>query len=68
MAGQHDSLIAPKRNGPVGGHAIGNEELRVAQASVVAQIEFTEWTYVGHLRHAKFCDWRDDKEADRVVE
>jgi ATP-dependent DNA ligase len=34
---------------------------------LVAQIEFTEWTPDGHLRHSKFVGLRDDKEARDVV-
>jgi len=34
---------------------------------LVAQIEFTEWTPDGHLRHASFAGLRDDKEASDVV-
>jgi bifunctional non-homologous end joining protein LigD len=34
---------------------------------LVAQIEFTEWTPDGHLRHSKFCGLRQDKEPHRVV-
>jgi bifunctional non-homologous end joining protein LigD len=34
---------------------------------LVAQIEFTEWTPDGHLRHPKFVGWRDDKDAREVV-
>jgi bifunctional non-homologous end joining protein LigD len=34
---------------------------------LVAQIEFTEWTPDGHLRHAKFCGLRDDKQPHTVV-
>jgi DNA ligase D-like protein (predicted ligase) len=33
----------------------------------VAQIEFTEWTPDGHLRHSKFVGLREDKEARDVV-
>jgi ATP-dependent DNA ligase len=33
---------------------------------LVAQIEYTEFTPDGHLRHAKFCGLRDDKEAQLV--
>ena len=29
---------------------------------MLAQIEFGEWTPDRHLRHSKFCRWRDDKE------
>jgi ATP-dependent DNA ligase len=34
---------------------------------LVAQIEFTEWTADGHLRHSKFGGVREDKEAREVV-
>jgi DNA ligase D-like protein (predicted ligase) len=34
---------------------------------LVAQIEFTEWTPDGHLRHSKFVGLREDKEAMEVV-
>jgi bifunctional non-homologous end joining protein LigD len=34
---------------------------------LVAQIEFTEWTPVKHLRHAKFAGLRDDKDPREVV-
>jgi bifunctional non-homologous end joining protein LigD len=47
----------------VGAHARGNEELCLAQAQLVAQIEFTEWTPDGHLRHSKFVGLRDDKDT-----
>ena len=33
----------------------------------VAQIEFTEWTPDGHLRHSKFVGFRDDKDPREVV-
>jgi bifunctional non-homologous end joining protein LigD len=33
----------------------------------VVQIEFTEWTPDGHLRHSKFVGVREDKEAGEVV-
>jgi ATP-dependent DNA ligase len=33
----------------------------------VAQIEFTEWTPDGHLRHSRFVGLREDKEAREVV-
>ncbi len=32
-----------------------------------AQIEFTEWTLDGHLRHSSFVGLRDDKEPQRVT-
>ena len=34
---------------------------------LVAQIEFTEWTPDGHLRHSKFVALRDDKDPLDVV-
>ena len=34
---------------------------------IVAQIEFTEWTPDGHLRHSKFVGLRDDKTPREVV-
>jgi bifunctional non-homologous end joining protein LigD len=34
---------------------------------LVAQIEFTEWTPDGHLRHAKYVGLRPDKKARDVV-
>jgi bifunctional non-homologous end joining protein LigD len=33
----------------------------------VAQIEFTEWTPDGHLRHSSFLGLRDDKDALKIV-
>jgi ATP-dependent DNA ligase len=32
----------------------------------VAQIEFTEWTPDGHLRHSSFAGLKNDKEAREV--
>jgi ATP-dependent DNA ligase len=34
---------------------------------LVAQIEFTEWTPDGHLRHSKFVGLRDDKDPRWIV-
>jgi len=34
---------------------------------LVAQIEFTEWTPDGHLRHSKFVGLREDKTAGEVI-
>jgi ATP-dependent DNA ligase len=34
---------------------------------LVAQIEFTEWTPDGHLRHSKFCGLREDKDPHEIV-
>jgi ATP-dependent DNA ligase len=35
--------------------------------SVVARIEYLEWTDGDHLRHAKFAGLRDDKSAQSVT-
>ncbi|HXV78792.1 MAG TPA: hypothetical protein VEG60_02825 [Candidatus Binatia bacterium] len=32
----------------------------------MAQIEFTEWTPDGHLRHSRFVGLMEDKEARRL--
>jgi len=37
------------------------------RTELVAQIEFTEWTPDGHLRHSKFVGLREDKAAREVV-
>jgi ATP-dependent DNA ligase len=34
---------------------------------LVAQIEFTEWTPDGHLRHSRFVGLRDDKDPREVM-
>jgi len=34
---------------------------------LVAEIEFTEWTPDGHLRHSKFASIREDKDAADVM-
>ena len=34
---------------------------------LVAQVEFTEWTPDGHLRHSKFVELREDREAGGVL-
>jgi bifunctional non-homologous end joining protein LigD len=40
---------------------------RWLRPEIVAQIEFTEWTPDGHLRHATFIGLRDDKEPREVT-
>jgi bifunctional non-homologous end joining protein LigD len=50
--------------------ALTNEEMKNCvwlKPELVAQIEFTEWTPDGHLRHSKFVGLRDDKDAREVV-
>ena len=43
------------------------KECRWLKPEVVAQIEFTEWTPDGHLRHSSFVGLRDDKEPQQIV-
>src|SRR5262245_11522704 len=50
--------------------ALTNEEMKNCvwlKPELVAQIEFTEWTPDGHLRHSKFVGLREDKDATEVV-
>jgi DNA ligase D-like protein (predicted ligase) len=50
--------------------ALTKEEMKNCvwlKPELVAQIEFTEWTPDGHLRHSKFVGLREDKEAQEVV-
>jgi len=50
--------------------ALTKEEMKNCvwlKPALVAQIEFTEWTPDGHLRHSKFVGMREDKEARGVV-
>jgi DNA ligase D-like protein (predicted ligase) len=50
--------------------ALTREEMKNCvwlKPELVAQIEFTEWTPDGHLRHSKFVGLREDKAAREVV-
>lgn len=50
--------------------ALTREEMKNCvwlKPELVAQIEFTEWTPDGHLRHSKFCGLREDKEPAAVI-
>ena len=50
--------------------ALTREEMKKRvwlKPKLVAQIEFTEWTPDGHLRHSKFCGFREDKESAAVI-
>ena len=49
--------------------ALTKEEMKNCvwlKPELVAQIEFTEWTPDGHLRHSKFVGLRGDKDARKV--
>jgi bifunctional non-homologous end joining protein LigD len=43
------------------------ENCRWLRPKLVAQIEFTEWTPDGHLRHSSFAGLRDDKDPQQIV-
>jgi ATP-dependent DNA ligase len=43
------------------------KECRWLKPRFVAQIEFTEWTPDGHLRHPSFLGLRDDKNVQAVM-
>ena len=51
----------------MGFDARGKENRVWVNPEIVAQIEFTEWTPDGHLRHSKFVGLRDDKDPQQVV-
>ena len=49
--------------------ALTKEEMKNCvwlRPELVAQIEFTEWTPDGHLRHSRFVGLRNDKDAREV--
>jgi bifunctional non-homologous end joining protein LigD len=43
------------------------KDCRWLKPQLVGQIEFTEWTPDGHLRHSSFAGLRDDKEARQIT-
>jgi bifunctional non-homologous end joining protein LigD len=52
------------------GHVLTAEAMkqcRWVKPKLVAQVQFTEWTPHGHLRHASFVALRDDKEPRDVA-
>jgi ATP-dependent DNA ligase len=70
--------VATRRKGPFANlpekkrtqWALTKEEMKNCawlKPELVAQIEFTEWTPDGHLRHSRFVGLREDKEAGGVV-
>ena len=50
--------------------ALTREEMKNCiwlKPEMVGQFEFTEWTPDGHLRHSKFCGFREDKNPRDVI-
>ena len=50
--------------------ALTKEEMKKCvwlKPGLIVQIEFTEWTPCGHLRHSKFVRLKEDREAREVV-
>jgi bifunctional non-homologous end joining protein LigD len=43
------------------------KKIQWLRPSLVAHIEFTEWTKGNHLRHSRFIALRSDKRAAEVV-
>jgi ATP-dependent DNA ligase len=60
----------PKYCRPTLDHLLSSkEEMKTVwlNPELVAQIEFTEWTPDGHLRHSKFVGLREDKDPREVM-
>jgi bifunctional non-homologous end joining protein LigD len=49
------------------GDAIRERDVTWVRPELVAQIQFSEWTSYGRLRHPAFLGLRDDKAASKVV-
>jgi ATP-dependent DNA ligase len=50
--------------------ALTREEMKNCiwlKPEMVGQFEFTEWTPDGHLRHSKFCGFREDQNPRDVI-
>ena len=52
---------------PFQGRPLGGKEARWVKPVMVAEVEFTEWTDDGRLRHPSFKGLREDKAASEVV-
>ena len=57
----------PESDGCRDRHLRRDSVLLKYEPELVAQIEFTEWTPDGHLRHSKFVGLREDKDARKVL-
>lgn len=66
LAGQLEKSIVKKK--PFGKNvAVANErKVTWVKPSLVAEIEFSEWTADGHLRHPVFKALRDDKKLEDI--
>jgi len=47
--------------------SVPHREARFVEPVLVAEVEFTEWTHTGTLRHPSYKGLRDDKSASEVV-
>ena len=50
------------------GTAEGMKKMLLAEAKLVAEIEFLEWTLDNHHRHPKFVALRDDRVTEKSSE
>jgi len=61
--------LPEKRRGPWALNLTNNEMQKCCwlKPLLVAQVEFTEWTQDGHLRHSTFVGLREDKDPGQCV-
>jgi ATP-dependent DNA ligase len=69
IVGCFGNSVKEKPQGKSKGHPKGSIPIVAPSGNRIylAQIEFTEWTPDGHLRHSKFVGLREDKAAREVV-
>ena len=64
-----DPNKSPERKSARRGVALTKEAMKEChwlRPELVAEIEFVDWTEQDHLRHSKFVELRDDKDAREV--
>ncbi len=61
---KHKTTVSPFENSPRGAQARG---VTWVKPELVGEVEFTEWTNEGSLRHPSFQGLREDKPARQVV-